>query len=261
MFYGENPPQAAVLSYFVKNKPNDLKLKITDATGREVREITVPAAALRPASTSACWDLRVQPIPSPLPRRARRRPGTRRQLRTRRRSPFGTGAAALVAVAAAADSAAGAAATPGPFVLAGSYNVALVVDGKTVETKPLRVTGDPEVALTEAQRKQLYDMAMEMHELQKRTTEAASGLAALNRQITQLVDRHGEQDRRPRGRQGGVRVAQDRGGGDGAEAAGRGGRRRAAAAVAAGAAPPTPASSARSARPRTACRAACGRTR
>ena len=50
----------------------------------------------------------------------------------------------------------------------------------------MRVTGDPEVALTEAQRKQLFDMAIEMHELQKRTTEAATGLAALNRQITQL---------------------------------------------------------------------------
>ena len=62
----------------------------------------------------------------------------------------------------------------------------MLVDGKTIETKPVRVTGDPEVALTEAQRKQLFDMAMEMHELQKRTTEAASGLASLNRQITQL---------------------------------------------------------------------------
>ena len=34
--------------------------------------------------------------------------------------------------------------------------------------KPLRVVGDPEVVLTEAQRKQLFDMAMEMHDLQKR---------------------------------------------------------------------------------------------
>ena len=69
---------------------------------------------------------------------------------------------------AAADSAAEAAAIPVRTCCPGSYNVALVVDGKTVETKPLRVAGDPEVALTEAQRKQLYDMAMEMHELQKR---------------------------------------------------------------------------------------------
>ena len=190
VFYGENPPQAAVLSYFVKNKPNDLKLKITDAAGREVREITVPAQRLKAGINAACWDLRVQPIPaSTFPGAAggggggrggtqaapdaepRRLCGAaavrwRRRRRVRRRR---------------------AAATPGPYVLRGTYNVALVVDGKTVDTKPMRVTGDPEVVLTEPQRKQLYDMAMEMHELQKRTTEAANGLAALNRQITQLA--------------------------------------------------------------------------
>jgi hypothetical protein len=71
-------------------------------------------------------------------------------------------------------------------VLAGTYNVALVVDGKTIETKPLRVSGDPDVALTEPQRKQLYDMAMEMQNLQKRATEAAAGVASLNRQIGEI---------------------------------------------------------------------------
>jgi hypothetical protein len=73
------------------------------------------------------------------------------------------------------------------MVLGGSYNVALVVDGKSVESKPLRVVGDPEVVLTEAQRKQLFDMAMEMHDLQKRAGEAAAGVASLNRQIAQLT--------------------------------------------------------------------------
>jgi hypothetical protein len=61
-----------------------------------------------------------------------------------------------------------------------------VVDGKTVETKPMRVVGDPEVVLTELQRKQLFEMAFEMHELQKRAIEAAAGVASLNRQIAQL---------------------------------------------------------------------------
>jgi hypothetical protein len=71
-------------------------------------------------------------------------------------------------------------------VLPGNYNVALVVDGKTADTKPMRVAVDADVVLTEAQRKQLYEMAMEMHELQKRATDAAAGVASLNRQITQL---------------------------------------------------------------------------
>ena len=52
-------------------------------------------------------------------------------------------------------------------MLPGTYNVALVVDGKTVDTKPLKVAADPEVGLTAIERKKLYDMAMEMHELQR----------------------------------------------------------------------------------------------
>ena len=83
VFFGENPPQSALLSYFVKNKPAEVKLKVTDAAGREVREITIPAAAIKAGISSACWDLRVQPVPAPnvgnFPgARAARRPGGRR---------------------------------------------------------------------------------------------------------------------------------------------------------------------------------------
>jgi hypothetical protein len=61
-----------------------------------------------------------------------------------------------------------------------------VVDGKSADTKPLRVAGDPEVLLTEAQRKQLFDIGVELHELHRRATDAAAGVASLNRQLTQL---------------------------------------------------------------------------
>ncbi|HEX4568343.1 MAG TPA: hypothetical protein VH138_17035, partial [Vicinamibacterales bacterium] len=64
-FYGENPPQAAVISYYVKSKPNDVKLKITDVAGRDVREISIPSDALKAGINTACWDLRVQPAPTP----------------------------------------------------------------------------------------------------------------------------------------------------------------------------------------------------
>src|SRR5258708_10243926 len=65
VFYGETPPQSAQIPHFLKNKPNAVKLKITDATGREIRAIAVPAAAVKAGVNSACWDLRVQPIPAP----------------------------------------------------------------------------------------------------------------------------------------------------------------------------------------------------
>ena len=68
-FFGENPPQAAVISWFNKKQVGDVKLKITDAAGREVREIGAPAlvSSNKAGLQSACWDLRVQPTPAPPP--------------------------------------------------------------------------------------------------------------------------------------------------------------------------------------------------
>jgi hypothetical protein len=72
-------------------------------------------------------------------------------------------------------------------VLPGTYSVALVVDGKTVDTKPLHVAADPEVVLTSVERKRLYDMAMEMHELQRRATEVSTEFGTLNRETTTIA--------------------------------------------------------------------------
>jgi hypothetical protein len=65
--------------------------------------------------------------------------------------------------------------------------VSLVVDGKTVDSKPLRVIADPEVALTEVERKKMFDMAMEMHELQRRATDVAAGMGPLNTRLAELA--------------------------------------------------------------------------
>jgi hypothetical protein len=67
------------------------------------------------------------------------------------------------------------------------YTVALMVDGKTVDSKPLRVTGDPEIVLTDAERRKLFDMAMELHELQRRAAETASAITPLNSRMTELA--------------------------------------------------------------------------
>ena len=115
-FFGENPPQAAVISWFNKRQVGDVKLKITDAAGREVREISGDVLAKSKAAgiQSACWDLRVQPAPAPPPRpggvRLRRRP--RRHCRRRSRPDLAP-VARRPPSAAVADSAAAAAATRG----------------------------------------------------------------------------------------------------------------------------------------------------
>ena len=94
-------------------------------------------------------------------------------------SPFGAGCAA-------AGGFGGGGGNPGPYVLPGIYNVALVVEDKPVETRPLRVLADPEVALTELERKRRFDMAMEIHQLQGRAAEITNALTAINRQIPEV---------------------------------------------------------------------------
>ncbi len=46
---------------------------------------------------------------------------------------------------------------------------------------------DPEVALTELERKRMFDMAMELHELQRRGTEAANALRPFGSRMAELA--------------------------------------------------------------------------
>jgi len=68
----------------------------------------------------------------------------------------------------------------------GTYNVALVVGGKTIETKTLKIVGDPELQ-SDANRKQATDLAMELHEIQKRGQAAADALTSVDTQLNDLA--------------------------------------------------------------------------
>jgi photosystem II stability/assembly factor-like uncharacterized protein len=195
-FFGQNPPQAARISWLLKKDANDVSLKITDATGRDVREISGPVLAnyRKAGIQTACWDLRVQPAPSPVGGDAGGRGrggqggggGGRGGDEQPAQNPFGAGCGGGGG-GGGGGFGGGGGGNPGPFVLAGTYNVALVVDGKTIETKPLRVSGDPEVVLTSIERKKMYDMAMEMHDLQRRATDVANTLTPINQQLPEIA--------------------------------------------------------------------------
>ena len=199
-FFGENPPQSAIISWLNKKAVGEVELKITDAAGRDVRRIAGPALekSKAPGIQSACWDLRVQPAPAmPTGRRGQTDrsdspvgPAGQTDRPDTPQSPFGAGCD--VPSQAGGGFFGGGVQTGGPWVLAGTYSVSLVIDGKTVDTKPLRVVDDPEVALTTAERKRMFDMAAEMHELQKRVADAAAAQQLLSRQMTELADAIGK---------------------------------------------------------------------
>ena len=210
-FFGENPPGAAIISWLNKKQVGEVTLRITDAAGREVREIsgTPLANSNKPGIQSVCWDLRVQPNPAPPPAEGRgRRGGAGRAGQPGRAGQAGGAGEAGQAGRAGAEGAPEPPATSpfgaacpvvnptgggggfggglnlnGPYVIGGVYTVSLIVDGKTVESKPVRVNEDPEVILTAVERKRMFDQAMEIHALQPRLIEAGTAHAALTRQL------------------------------------------------------------------------------
>src|SRR5262249_60300918 len=64
-FVGENPPTDAVIQYFLKNAAKEVKLKITDSVGKDVRTLTMAPSRLIAGIQTACWDMRVEPLPTP----------------------------------------------------------------------------------------------------------------------------------------------------------------------------------------------------
>jgi photosystem II stability/assembly factor-like uncharacterized protein len=191
-FAGENPPDQAVINFHLKRAVGDVKVKITDAAGKDVRELNA-ANRNQPGFQTVCWDMRVQPIgaagAAPAPGGGRGGQGGRGG------APGGgpgggmTGVPTPMPVSGVdpQNPCGGGFGGPaaGPLVLPGTYNVALVVDGKTVETKPMKVVTDPALQMTPAQQKQYYDMAMEMHDLQRRGAEMTNALGPL---YTNMLD-------------------------------------------------------------------------
>jgi photosystem II stability/assembly factor-like uncharacterized protein len=210
-FYGENPPQAAVIQWYLKKNVGDVKLKISDAiSGKDIREVSGQALASsnKAGMQSACWDLRVQSLPTPAAGQGRagrgeaggppspaaaggqgaqpQAPAGRGGFAAAQQaSPFGAGCGGGGGVGGGGGFGGGGG-TAGPFVLPGSYSVSLVVDGKTIDTKPLKVAADPAVGLTAIERKKLYDMAMEMHEMQKVATQVSGAITPLNARLGEI---------------------------------------------------------------------------
>ena len=196
-YFGQNPPQATRLSWLNKKQVGEVKLRITDQGGREVREISGQALAnsTKPGIQTACWDLRVQPVPNPdlgLGRGGqgggqgggRQGGGGQQGPQQPAQNPFGAGCGG--GGGGFGGFGGGGGGNPGPYVLPGLYNVTLIVDGKSLETKPLRVMADKDVVLTEVERKRLYDMAMELHGLQKRANDVIASIVPLTRQLPEV---------------------------------------------------------------------------
>src|SRR5947207_10309219 len=127
VFVGDNPPDAAVITYYQRERHlfGRLKLEVLDASGRVVDELP---ASKRPGLNRVTWAMRAKPPRVP--------------------------PAAQIAFAG----------TRGPRLVPGVYTMRLTKAGKVSETK-LTVGLDRRAKFTEADRKAQFDAAMKVHAL------------------------------------------------------------------------------------------------
>ncbi|HUX34536.1 MAG TPA: hypothetical protein VMV51_11765 [Gemmatimonadaceae bacterium] len=155
-WHGENPPDGALISYYLQAPPQGaVTATITDAAGavvRHLRQLSDDTGINRVA-----WDLHAD-----LP------PGTAAGGRGGRGGAFGFGPA-------------------GPAVLAGTYTVTLTVDGKSY-ARPVTVRDDPRADLTAAQAVAQLDAAQQMDAITAHVNAVITGVDDLTRQLDAVRD-------------------------------------------------------------------------
>jgi photosystem II stability/assembly factor-like uncharacterized protein len=162
-FLGKNPPAGAAVTYRLKSDAKELKLVVKDATGRIARELSGDATKEARAAglNTLVWDLRLQPLPPT-------------------RGPQGGGGG---------GGGFGAGGNNGPIVLPGAYSLALSVDGRDVATTSLQVAGDPEIAISDADRKQHFDTLVALHEMHRQANDAFNAVFTMNEQLNTAKER------------------------------------------------------------------------
>jgi photosystem II stability/assembly factor-like uncharacterized protein len=159
-FLGANPPTGATFTYYLKSKANDVKWTIRDGSGNVVRELSEDATKdSRNAGVNlVTWDLRVKPLP-------------------RMRNPPDTSGGGFFGNV-----------NNGPMVLPGSYKATLTVNGKDAQSIDFTVKGDPDITISDVDRRTHFDTVMSMHNLQATADEAADAVVDMNKQLTAIQD-------------------------------------------------------------------------
>ena len=203
-FIGENPSFDALIQYQVNKALPDLKVRITDAGGKQVRDLTAAARQLQPGIQTMCWDLRIEPLEG-----EEAAAGGGRGAAGGGRGGRGGGAAerpvpgvpvppnsaGYLPIDACTGQAPGPGAGPfggggvganlGPQVVPGTYTVSLVSGGKTLDTKTIKVIMDPGIpTFTDAVHRRWNDVIVDLQDAQSRGNEMGRRLLAINTQMT-----------------------------------------------------------------------------
>ena len=184
-YRGENPPDGAMITYFLKAQPSgEVNMTVADKDGRVVRRMTrIPDEA---GINRVSWDLRYDATPGATGGRGGGGGATATS------PPTDTSLAALRARRRAAAQETGPAAefegfgpAGAPFVLPGMYTAAITVDGKRYTTN-ITVQLDPRSDMTTAQLVAQHDAARRMEDVATRVNRVVSNIDDVSRQMTAL---------------------------------------------------------------------------
>lgn len=164
-FLGLNPAPGATLAYRLAADAKQVSWVIRDGSG-QVREVA--GDAMRGRNTAGLhvvkWDLRVQPL-----------------------TPLTTPPGAPAGGGGGGGGGFGGGGNNGPTVPPGAYRATLRVDGKDVQTVSVTVKGDPEITITDADRRTWFEAAKSLHELQAQANGAAQIVQNASAQMTLLT--------------------------------------------------------------------------
>lgn len=153
-FTGPNPPYGALVTYYLKDKPDEktaVKLQVLDSTGKVIRELkTVPK---EPGLNRTSWDLRYEGPQT-------RRPPTEEEL------AFSAGPV-------------------GPRVLPGTYTLRLMIGDKTLEKK-VDVKLDPSISVSVADLQTQLDQSLKLRDMQSALTDGIRAVDSVKEQLEQI---------------------------------------------------------------------------
>ena len=191
---GENPPQGALITYYLKSQPpGEVNITISDKDGRPVRRMR--RVADDAGINRVVWDLRYDTPAGGGGGRGGRggggAPATDAAGADTSLAAFRARRAAAAALAEEqgpgeeAGGGGGRGGGGGLEVLPGTYTVALSVNGKQL-TKPVQVELDPRSDMTPAQLTAQYQAATQLNDLTARVNRVVTGTDDLLAQLTSL---------------------------------------------------------------------------
>jgi photosystem II stability/assembly factor-like uncharacterized protein len=154
VFTGPNPPYGALITYYLKDKPDEktsVKIQILDSSGKVIRELArIPKEK---GLNQTAWDLRYEG------------PRVRRPPSEEETGFFGG--------------------PRGPQVLPGTYMVKLMVRDKALE-KRVEVRLDSTISVPTADLQTQHELALKLRDMQSTTNDALRTLDSLKEQLQQL---------------------------------------------------------------------------